>query len=546
MLKNRTIAGIRKHTSPIFLSVPSPDAKVELSAFNDTAHGILFVASSDNDFAYSPLTGEKSPSLSVGETAAGPKMLKSFKAIGKCTKKKCGCTMLTMPDIATMLETANEKQIFCTSCGHEMTLEFDADDANVLEDEGEGDEEIDDEDVVSEDDEEIDDSVGDEDEEIEDEEVASSDDDLDSEIDNLIAEVAAELDEDEEDEPAAEDDDEEVKSEDDSEDEDKALDEEIAALAAEVASAGSDHKPGDDPNGNSPDDKPAEEPVDPPKPASEEEASSKLVRPMHRLSDLSKGTTRVLFTNADTALLMHTGETASERQIGTFRRDRAVPASASVYDNRTVFGRAVSQMVASGGLTEDAPSADLTGLGFEPIEVELPLSAAQTKKTDEAVEVATASLREESKRKLSDISANFGKLLSVATVGLDKGVIEGPSFHRELAQVLHSFGVRKSPEVARKICEGKLKPFLAAAIAKAAELAEKDVNYVTGVAESVARAPYASNQDLDQPAPPATILRDDVNDEADQIEVASVDDYKPTPVTPTRIQNALRQLGRRS
>lgn len=537
MLKAKTIVGIRNNANPLFLSVASGDASAKISAYNDAEHATLFIAQQDDDkVAYSPITGKKSQPYSVGsEVAMSNADLKEFKAIGKCARKKCGCTMLTTPAIAALLEKAAETTINCTACGHEMALDYDAEHAEIVGDAGGEDEieedDVGDEDIVKDDEETVDDEedaevakmmkeiasedededdVGEEDEPAEDDE-----EDIDEEIARLSAEIAAEEGEDDGEKKTAEDKTAEVKP--------------AAEVVAEVEKPAED-KPAED--------KPAEVKAE----DEQQDSGETLAYAMHRLVDPTKGKTRVLFTDTDTAMLVHTPEGAAERHLGTFSRSHAAQESAKLFDNRPMFGKVATQLIASGALAGDAPSEDLAKMGFKSIMLELPLNVAMSSKVNEAVAAATATVQAEATTKVADVAKNFSKLVAIAAVGLDKGLIGDKSFHKELATSLHAMGIRNSGTIAKKICEAKLKPFLAAAIEHAQELSTKSADYVAGQAESIAKASYASLDNVEQL--PTTVHQDDSNEEEQQVAVASLD-APPARSSTTQIQSALRRIGRR-
>lgn len=536
MLKVQTTDKVRANPNPVFVALASSDQSATISVFRDPKKELLFMAqANDSGKAFSPITGKECEALSVGEIASGP--VKDLQSIGKCTKRKCGCTIYSSPSIAALLETAKEKTVFCTACGTEMALA-------IEHAEGDEDEEEDDEDVVV--DEEDDDAVGD------DEEVTDEDGDPVMEDDEEVV--------DEEDVG----DDEEVvddeSPEDDEDEEDDVSDAEVAKLVAEVAAMEDDtddstNKPAED----KVDDKPKEgEEADADATAkAAKEAADKLAQDaadaqpsdvtlayaMHKLSDLSKGKTRVLFVDTDTAYLAHAAEGAVERHLGTFSRLNATPESAKLYDNRPMFGKVVKQFIQSGALAGEQPTDEIAGLGFKSIMLELPLTVAQAKLTEEAKLNVEKAAREETASAVKDVSENFAKLVAIAAVGLDKGVLGKISFHKELASLLHSVGVRKASTVARDLCEAKFKPYMQAVIDEATALAGKDANYVAGLAESVGKAAYPTT---DNPVP-STALADDSNEEDvdNDVVVASLEDHRERQKVPvSNISSALRRIGR--
>lgn len=552
MLKAKTIVGIRKNTNPLFLSVASGDASAKLSAYNDPEHATLFIAQQDDDkVAFSPITGKKAQPYSIGsEVAMSNADLKEFKAIGKCAQKECGCTLLTTPALAALLEKASETTIACTACGNEMKLDYDAEHAEIVGDAGGEEDEIDEDDVGDED-------IVEDDEPVE-------DDEEDAEVAKMMKEIASDEDEDEEDPDAVEDDEDE-----------EDIDEEIARLSAEIAAEeGEDDGEKKEDDKKPAEEKPAEENKPDPRPGhapddgqdstgnvkgadgevaaddkepevkaeDDKDSGETLAYAMHRLVDPTKGKTRVLFVDADTAMLAHTPEGSTERHLGTFSRTNAAAESAKLFDNRSMFGKVATQLIASGALAGDAPSEDLAKMGFKSIMLELPLNVAMASKVNEAVATATAAAQAEASTKVADVAKNFSKLVAIASVGLDKGLIGDKSFYKDLASSLHTMGIRNAGTIAKRICEAKLKPFLAAVIEQAQELSTKSADYVAGQAESIAKASYASIDDNVEQL--TTVHQDDSNEEEQQIAVASLDAPSHRPST-SAIQGALRRIGRR-
>lgn len=538
MFKVKTTDKVRANPNPVFVALASPDEAATISVFRDPKKEVLFMAQANEaGKAFSPITGKVCEALSVGEIANGP--VKDLKAIGKCTKRKCGCTIYSSPSIAALLATAGEKTAFCTACGTEMALA-------VAEDDEENDEEVVDDEVTDEDE----DAVGD------DEEVIDEDGDPVMEDDEEVVDDEDVGDEEVVDDESTEDED----SEDDEDDEDDVSDEEVAKLVAEVAAMEDDtddstEKPAED----KVDDKPKEgEEADADATAkAAKEAADKLAQDaaddkpsdvtlayaMHKLSDLSKGKTRVLFVDTDTAYLAHAAEGAPERHLGTFSRLNATPESAKLYDNRPMFGKVVKQFIQSGALAGEQPTDEIAGLGFKTIMLELPLTVAQAKLTEEARLNVEKAAREETASAVKDVSENFAKLVTIAAIGLDKGVLGKISFHKELASLLHSVGVRKASTVARDLCEAKFKPYMQAVIDEATALAGKDANYVAGLAESVGKAAYPTT---DNPVP-STALADDTNEEDvdNDVVVASLEDHRERQKMPiSNISSALRRIGR--
>lgn len=550
MLKRKTVGAIRKDTAPLFLAVASlKDAKV--SVFRDDKNDTLFMAQANaKGVAFSPITGKPTTMLSVGEVAAsGDETLNGSKAItAKCRGKKCGCITYTTAAMAETLAKSGEKTINCTACGAEIALSL-----STAADKSEKDEEEDDDDAVVEDDVDAED-VGDESEDddavvMDDEDDMGDDEEVVDDEDIDADDVGDdEGDEDEEDES---DEDEEVArlmkevasatGEDESNEDDKKLDEEVAALLKDIElategdadakkSGESDtQQPSPGPDANA--DKPAEG------------DGTTLAYAMHQLADLSKGKTRVLFVDPDTAFLVHADEGAEERQLGTFSRNNAQEDQAKLYDNRKVFGGAVASLIGKGALAGEAPADELAAMGFKSIMLSLPLTAAQTKLTNEAVAAAKAAAVEQASTALTDVSENFSKLVAIAAVGLDKGVLGdgSKSFCKELTAQLHSFGVQKAGQVAQRICEAKFKPFMAAVIAEAKELAAKDPSYVAGLAATIGKASYAAEE---LPAP-STVHKDDSNDQERDVSVASIEDFRDRrPTEPNKLQSVLSRLGR--
>lgn len=518
-MKVKTILGIRKNPAPLFVSVASTDGVHALSAFQDTENNALFIAAGDeHGFAYSPISGKKIESLSISEIAAEADDLAGYSSIGKCTSKKCCATMLTTPEISAMLESAGEESIHCTACGSKVELSFD-EDSDESEDEDMGDMSDDDGDM-SEDEDMDDSSEGDDEEDMGDDE-SSDDEDEDTTMS--------------EDDDMGDEGDDGVGDDDSSEDEEMVDDDdmEIAALLEEIAA---DDGVGDDDESSEDD----ETMSDDSESNDMEELSDTIVAAtMHTLSDTRSGKLRVLFLDADTAMLQHTPEGHDVAlHIGNFRRDHAASeAVASLFDRREVFGRTVNKLIAEGALAEATPSAEIANFGFQPITVGIPFTVAQAAAVEAEVAKVQEQSREEASTKLADIAGNYSKLVAVAAVGIDKGVISGTSVYRELAGLLHSLGMKNAEVVARNFCDSKMKPFLAAAIEKANELAGKDPNYVSGMTETVSKAAYA-------PVIAADEETDDHSSTVDTV-VASLDYVAAKPKIETNgIRTALRRIGR--
>lgn len=553
-MRGKTITEIRKSPNPLFVAVASTKANVAIAAFQDGEHGALFISQTGDDGkAFSPLSGKSVENLSVGELAASPAEFKDLTIAGKCAKKKCGCTMYVTPAIASILQTAKEKTVYCTACGTESPLTFakaaagddaGSDDTNTDDDDtvddSVGDDDADDDSMVDDDDS---DSDTDEDAASDDDSGDDSDDDSDDSGDSDDADADADSDADSDsDDTDADSDDAEDDSEDDegtdpSEDEDdKEIDGEVASLLAELAEAdGADEE------------KPADA-ADTTKPGSEEapnaggDETATLSYAMHRLADLKTGKSFMRFIDTDTAFLTHAGADGQERHLGTFSRMNASPESAKLFDNRKVFGSVASQLINQGALAGEQPSDELAKMGFKAISIELPLSVAQAEMAKAAIAAAETAVRDEASSKLQDVSNNFAKLVALAAVGVNKGMLGNASFYKELATALHGYGIRQADKVAQKLCESKLKPFLANVIEQATALSQKDASYVTGIADTVNKSQYASlDNEADQEQVSTSVHGDDNN----EIVVASFAEHaNQAALTPSKIQSALRRIGR--
>ena len=514
-MKNKTLTGIRRNVNPMFVSVASTKGKnITLQAYNDSEQGIFFVAQASAKEVFSPITGKKVEALSIGEIATSADFFaQSLKVVGKC---KCGCEQSTTADIASLLTENKETSIHCTACGEKMELSSleKADESEENEDETveeevvEDDESVDDLDEDSEDEDvDLDDDSEDTDEDVsdEDEDVSEDEEEIDEEVEALLKEAS-------EAEAAGEDED---------------LDAEVAKLIAEVAAEDEDEEVEEEVVDETTDDSDSEE----------EMSSTVISHPLHRLVDRKSGKVNILFVNNEQAML-RIEKSDAVVQIGTFYKVHAKAESAKLYDRREVFGKVAVKAIEEGALDQINPSETLSDLGFKPIQVDLPVSVATEQEIKKAVADAETKANETASTKLTDVSSNYSKLVTVAALGLDKGAIKGNvSLFKDLTALLESAGVRNADVVARKFCETKIKPFFAGVIEKANELAAQDPAYVKGVADSVESAQYIMTAKTDIPEI-STATHDSV--------VASLDDARDRRATPKpNLQALLGSLGRR-
>lgn len=513
-MKNKTLTGIRRNVNPMFVSVASTKGKnITLQAYNDSEQGIFFVAQASAKEVFSPITGKKVEALSIGEIATSADFFaQSLKVVGKC---KCGCEQSTTADIASLLTENKETSIHCTACGEKMELsslekadESEENEDETIEEEVVEDDESDDDLGEDSEDEDVDlddDSEDtDEDESDEDEDVSEDEDEVDEEVEALLKEAS-------EAEAAGEDED---------------LDAEVAKLIAEVA-AEDEEEIEEEVVDETTDDSDSEE----------EMSSTTISHPLHKLVDRTEAKLSILFVNNEQAMLRIEKPDAVV-QIGTFYKVHAKAESAKLYDRREVFGKVAVKAIEQGALDQADPSAALSDLGFKPIQVDLPVSVATEQEIKKAVAAAETKLAETASTKLTDVSSNYSKLVTVAALGLDKGAIKGNvSLFKDLTALLESAGVRNADVVARKFCETKIKPFFAGVIEKANELAAQDPAYVKGVADSVESAQYVMTAKTDIPEI-STATHDSV--------VASLDDARDRRATPKpNLQALLGSLGRR-
>lgn len=523
-MRQKTIAGIRKHNVPAFISLASEESAFALEAFHDVGNGALILAKSGKKRTYSPISGKPMETMSVGELASSTTDMQDYVVVASCDNAKCKCKMYTKKDLAKILVASGEKEIFCTACGQAMPIVATAseeEDEDIVEDEV-GDDVADEseEDVVSDDE-----NDGDAEDEGDD---TSEDDEGDLDEEDVMTDDEDAIDEEED--STSEDD----EMSEDEEESDEDVDAEVAKLLAEVASEIDTENPS-----NNEADKPQVENQD----VDQGQSDVTVAYVLHNV-DFTAGKSRVVFHNPETAWLTHTAtDNPIERQVGVFNRAKASPESAKLYDNRDVFGKTVSHLLASGALANEQPSEEMVKLGFEPITVQVPLSQSQAKMINTATAAAKQAAVEQASNQIADIASNFDKLLAVAAVGLDKGILGNTSLHRELSGMLARMGTRKADVVARQFCENHVRPFLNNVIAQAKELAAKDPVYVQGLSETIAKAVYASIEDPNTPEQISTAL---VNP-APISEVASLDANRPDQRHPvvftSRIQDALRRMG---
>lgn len=523
-MRQKTIAGIRKNNVPAFISLASEESAFALEAFHDVGNGAMILAKSGKKRTYSPISGKSMETMSVGEIASSTTDMQDYVVVASCDNIKCKCKTYTTKDLAKMLVASGEKEIFCTACGQAMPIVATAaeEDEDIVEDEVGDDvaDEDSDEDVVADDDEDA----------VEGDDASKSEDDDGSDPDEDVM-----MDDDGDD--AVEDEEDSTSDEEMSEDEEEPeedIDAEVAKLLAEVAS----EIDTEDNTAATDADKPQSEQND----VDQGQSDVSVAYVLHNV-DFATGKSRVVFHNPETAWLTHTAtDNPIERQVGVFNRAKASPESTKLYDNRDVFGKTVSHLLASGALANEQPSEEMVKLGFEPITVQVPLSQSQAKMINTATAAAKQVAMEQASTQIADIANNFDKLLAVAAVGLDKGILGNASLHRELSSMLARMGTRKSDVVARQFCENHVRPFLNSVIAQAKELAAKDPVYVQGLSETIAKAVYATIEDPNAPEQMSTAL---VNP-APISEVASLDVDRPGqrhPVANTRIQDALRRMG---
>jgi hypothetical protein len=509
-MKTRTIARLKGCYPTFFARRDVSEKSYQAVPHQEEASGILFMA--PTTFRYSPISGKRLRSNGVTrfETA---KVGTSHKEVAadcyRLPLKTSGLAIFANADVVTALAATGETHIYSPFTGEKCALNLSK--LTAMSDDIE--EEMDSEEPSLEDDEgdmDLDDDSGDDDMDMD-----SEDDDMDMDMDNEDTDL------DDEDDPLLDDgDDEESSLIDDKEiaklytelsasleeldNEDK--DTELASLIQELAESleemddsddeGEDDKPSLEDN----DDEEEEETEVVKKKAVKEEIPTDSGMPTEvkvtaSLHNVVKGPLQLAFLTDDVALAM-----INNISIGTFNKEAASINGRNAYSSKEVLRKLVTTAINNGALEEEKPSEELTDLGFKPATVELDLTENVKEMIDNQVSEKTSEIQQTTTAQVEDVSKEYAKLVGIASMGLNKGLIrpenKKASVITALANQLSAYGEKRPASKAVAFMKNVFEPYMGEVIAQANKLAKKDGGYLQGYAESVANAAYASDSDI--------------------------------------------------
>lgn len=549
--RGKSLSRIVEHaTAPVFFCHHEHAGDgAGLVPYLDNYHGssMIVMAASPEEAseAFSPISGEPMTLIDGSQETASSfdEIISGTTHVGDCAD--CGAGMYVSDEIVEKASEDDLKSLHCTQCGgeiesaeDEMDMSDDDDSSDDSMDDGVGDDdsEGDAEDIDVSDSDDSDDE-GDDD---------SSDDDSgdDSEDDSDYEDMSDDSDDeddssdDDEGDDASDDD-----SGDDSEDDSEAAEvaRMISELAMELAGDDMDMDDSDDSDDMSDDDEDDSDEDDSMDMSDDDEddssddgmddVASELEVALFDCLDRSKAAPNLLFLNDETAMLE-----MDDKIVGRFHKHKANKEHAGAYRSHDLLRRTVQMALVN---SEEAGVPDeLLNLGFVPTKIKVPLRKSVRAELARAIEVArdetVASVQEEA----ADAANNYGKLLSIASTGINKGVFAGKSVVSELATIFESVGVRNPHSVAAKCAKNVFEPHLASAMEVASELAEKGPVHTGGVAAVVEKASYASGVSEDPSVEVASIstavLPQAKPGKAAATEVASGFAAKPKPTNSYR------------
>lgn len=481
------------------------------SKISDRTSGKAVTILSNLEKPRSPLTGDEldvsATNVETASTAISVKdTLAAFKCIASCLN--CDHDTLTIPELAEELDA---KMIHCMNCGEEVKAFYDGD---LFSDESADDLEEDDSDDVV-------DAIDEEDEESEDETEEDSDPTSDGEGDELesddpVGEVS--------DDNADDEDVDDVNIEQDQEETDEEEDEDVSTVKASgdaptteqptnavetvEAPAATTETPAAETQASETDANSNAEVKTEETPAATTEASeaptteeapapAPVDAPAEIADEAPAMTSEVVVASAadynETLQFARLSDTSryevflGTTHIGSLLKDESSTGVQGAFAKqdllRNAFGSAFwknSDAIANGEF------AALKDFGFKPSTISVDLNKVVANLVDEKV----ADLEQKHEEKINETVNAVVATMNVAAAGLNKGMLPGTNFHKELAKTLNGFGIKNASEVAARFVKEHTPAFFNSVVTAAANLRKESPDYVRGLASSIESASF--------------------------------------------------------